>query len=255
MIDNQRFADRTALITGGGSGIGRACAVRMGSEGANVVIADINAGMGEETCRLVESAGGNAMFVETDVTREDQCNTMVEQTLARFGLLHVVVPAAGIGGGGTVVNISTQDWDRMIALDLTSVYLTAKFAVPALKHSGGGAIVTIGSLGSKTGNSAAHFAAAKGGILNLSRSMAVAHAGDNIRVNCVCPGYIKTPILGRLLSDTEWLRKAAESCPMGRMGAADEVAAAVAFLASSDASFITGATLDVDGGYLAQGKF
>jgi NAD(P)-dependent dehydrogenase (short-subunit alcohol dehydrogenase family) len=122
-------------------------------------------------------------------------------------------------------------------------------------ESGGGSVVTIGSLGSFLGNSAAHFAAAKGGVLNLSRSMAVAYAKDNIRVNCVCPGYIKTPILGGLLNDEIWLKNAADSAPMGRMGKAEEVAAAVAFLASDEASFITGATLNVDGGYLAQGKF
>lgn len=154
-----------------------------------------------------------------------------------------------------MVDISEDEWTHMLDLDLKSVYLAAKYAIPVMERQNKGAIVTVGSLGSERGNFAAHFAAAKAGVLNLTRSIACAHAASGIRANCVLPGYIKTPILGRLLENQQWLDNAAKSAPMGRMGTAEEVAGAVAFLASDDAAFITGAALAIDGGYLARGPF
>jgi NAD(P)-dependent dehydrogenase (short-subunit alcohol dehydrogenase family) len=255
MTTARRFESKVAVITGGGSGIGQACAVRFANEGAHVVVADIRVENGLGTLKQIEKTGGSASFIQTDVTSGTQVESLIIQTVKKYDRLDILVPAAGIGAGGTVIEITEDQWDRLIDLDLKSVFLSCKYALPAIKSSGGGAVVTIGSLSSVIGNGAAHFSAAKGGVLNLSRSMSVAHAADKIRVNCVCPGYIKTPILGALLNNQDWLDQAAGSAPMGRMGRADEVAAAICFLASDDASFITGAVLNVDGGYLAQGKF
>jgi len=178
---------------------------------------------------------------------------MVKETVKAFGRLDVLFTSAGVGAGGTVVDISEEDWDRVVNLDLKGVYLSSKFAIPEMRKVGGGAIVHISSIGGLRGISGASFNAAKGGVINLTRSMAVAHAAENIRVNCVCPGYIATPIIQRILDDPERLKRVSARHPMGRIGKAEEVAAAVAFLASDEASFITGAIHAVDGGYLAAG--
>lgn len=249
----RRFEGRVALVTGGGSGIGRATAVRFALEGAAVAVADIDPEGGKETCREIETQGGRALFVLADVTRAADAEKMVKETVTALGRLDVLFTSAGVGAGGTVVDISEEDWDRVVDLDLKGVYLSSKFAIPEMRKVGGGAIVHISSIGGLRGISGASFNAAKGGLINLTRSMAVAHAGENIRVNCVCPGYIATPIIKRILEDPERLKRVSARHPMGRIGKAEEVAAAVAFLASDEASFITGAILAVDGGYLAAG--
>ena len=249
----RRFEGRVALVTGGGSGIGRVTAVRLASEGAAVAVADIDPEGGKETCHEIEAQGGRALFVLADVTRAADAEKMVRETVKAFGRLDVLFTSAGVGAGGTVVDISEEDWDRVVDLDLKGVYLSSKFAIPEMRKVKGGAIVHISSIGGLRGISGASFGAAKGGLINLTRSMAVAHAADNIRVNCVCPGYIATPIIQRILDDPAALKRVSTRHPMGRIGKAEEVAAAVAFLASDEASFITGAILAVDGGYLAAG--
>ena len=254
MSRTNRFEGRVALITGGASGIGRASALRLASEGAAVAIADINAESGEQVRREIVAQGGRALFVEADVTKTPDNERMVAETMKAFGRLDVLFTSAGVGGGGTVVDLSEEAWDRMLALDLKGVYLSCKFAIPAMRKTGGGAIVHVSSIGGLLGNWGAHFCAAKGAIVNLTRSMALAHAGENIRVNCICPGYIATPIIQSILDDPRKLQQTAARHPMGRLGTADEVAAAVAFLASDEASFITGAIVAVDGGYLTAGR-
>jgi len=254
MPDMRRFDGRVALITGGGSGIGRASALRLASEGAAIAIADINPEGGEESCRQIQVQGGRAVFVEADVTRASDNERMVAEAVKAFDRLDVLFTSAGVGGGGSVVDLSEDAWDRVVDLDLKGAYLSSKFAIPQMRKLEGGAIVHVSSIGGLLGNWGAGFCAAKGGLINLTRSMAVAHAAENIRVNCICPGYIATPIIQGIIDDPEKLKRTGARHPMGRIGTAEEVAAAVAFLASDEASFITGAILPVDGGYLAAGR-
>ncbi|MCK4298751.1 MAG: glucose 1-dehydrogenase [Planctomycetes bacterium] len=253
MVLAHRFEGRTCLITGGGSGIGRATAVRFAWEGATVAVSDIDSEGGRETCQQIEEQGGCARFVLADVTDAADARKMVQETVSAYGRLDVLFTSAGVGASGSVADISEEDWDQVVNLDLKGVYLSSKFAIPEMRKVGGGAIVHVSSIGGLRGNWGASFCAAKGGVINLTRSMALAHAAKNIRVNCVCPGYIATPIIQGILDDPEALKRVSARHPMGRIGTAEEVAAAVAFLASDEASFITGAILPVDGGYLAAG--
>lgn len=250
----QRFEGKVALITGGGSGLGRASGIRIASEGGSVAIADTDPEGGQESCRLIEEAGGKALFAEADVTSAEDNERVVAETVKAFGRLDVLFTSAGVGAGGTVVETTEEHWDRVLDLDLKGVFLSSKYAIPAMRETGGGAIVHVSSIGGERGMWGASFCAAKGGVINLTRSIAIAHARENIRVNCICPGYIATPIIQGILDDPEKLAAVSERHPMGRIGTAEEVAAAVAFLASDEASFITGATLAVDGGYLAAGR-
>ena len=255
MTARDRFEGKVAIITGGASGIGKATAERLASEGAAVVIADVDQAKGQAACREVEQAGGKAVHIPTDVTSAADTEKMVSLTLAHFGRLDVLVPAAGKGAGGTVDNTSEEDWDSVVDLDLKGVFLSAKFSIPQMRKTGGGAIVCISSIGGLRGDwGGPAFSAAKAGVVNLTRHLAIAHAAENIRVNCICPGVIETPLTTNWLSKPKVLEAVTARHPIGRLGTAEEVAAAAAFLASDEASFITGAILPVDGGSLTMGR-
>jgi NAD(P)-dependent dehydrogenase (short-subunit alcohol dehydrogenase family) len=188
------------------------------------------------------------------VTKPEDNEKAIKETVKAFEGLQVLFPSAGIGAGGDVVETTEERWDQVLNLDLRGVFLSCKFAIPEMRKAKGGSIVLVSSIGGERGNWGASFCAAKGAIVNLTRSMALAHAQENIRVNCVAPGYIATPIIQRVCDDPELRAKIGKKHPMGRVGEADEVAAAIAFLASDEASYITGAILPVDGGYLAAGQ-
>ena len=228
MPDMRRFEGRIALVTGGSAGLGRATAVRLAAEGADVAVVDIDRAGGEETQRLIEAEDQRCLFVAADVTQASDLQGAVEAVVETFGRLDVLFPAAGIGAGGSVVEISEELWDRVVDLDLKGVFLACKYAIPAMKKSGG-AIVTVASIGGMQGKSGAAFCAAKAGVVNLTRSMAVAHAREGIRANCICPGWIPTAINQRALNDAKRLAQVADMHPMGRLGTPEDVAAAVAF--------------------------
>ena len=253
---SKRFEQKVALITGGGSGIGRASAIRLAQEGAAIGVAGRNLTKIKHVRQEIESQGGQAIDIQCDVTSESDCRRMVEEIINRFGRLDVLVCSAGIHGGGeTVIDTSVALWDEVLNIDLRGAYLSAKFAIQEMQKVKGGAVVHISSIGGMHGSPhGTAFQSAKGGLINLTRHMAVAHAQDKIRVNCICPGVIETPLTQRWLSHWRTYRHVRKWHPMNRIGAPKEVAAAVAFLASDEASFITGAILPVDGGYLASGR-
>ena len=250
-----RLEGKVAVITGAGNGMGREAAVLFAGEGARVVVADFVEDGGEATVAAVQEAGGDASFVKVDVSDEDQVRAMVDTTVSRYGALHVLYNNAGIfpadDGGVTETPVAT--WDHVMDVNLKGVWLGCKHGVPAMLDSGGGSIVNVASFVALMGAATAQIAytASKGGVLAMTREIAVEHARNGVRANALCPGPIDTPLLADLMSDPDWARRRLVHIPMGRPGRAEELARAALFLASDDSSFMTGASLVVDGGITA----
>lgn len=251
-----RLNGKVALITGGTSGIGRATAIKFAEEGAKVAITGRNETRGKEVISSIESGGGTGIFIRSDVRFPDECQRTVEQTLIAFGRLDVLFNNAGVFFRNTTVACTEEEWDLTVDICLKGTYLMSKFALPIMISQGGGAIINNASgWGLVGGDQAAAYCAAKGGVVLLTKAMAIDHGRQGIRVNCVCPGDVETPMLpedaerrGMIWED--YLAGASDR-PMGRIGQPEEIAAAVLFLASDEASFVTGAVLAVDGGGVA----
>src|SRR2546429_7769214 len=250
-----RLKDKVALITGAASGMGRTAANLFAAEGAKVVIADVTARTGEEAVQEIKSAGGQAAFVRADVSKPAEVEAMVRFTIETFGGLHVLYNNAGFFRAedeGTVERAEAI-WDRVININLKGVGLGCKYGIPALLRSGGGSIINVASFVALMGAATPQIAytASKGGVLALTREIAIEFARKGIRVNALCPGPVDTPLLQELFRDPERRKRRIVHIPMGRLARADEVAKAALFLASDESSYINGAAFTVDGGITA----
>jgi len=246
---------KVALVTGGSSGIGRAAALAFAREGARVVVSDIVEEGGRETLDMIRKAGGEAIFVKVDVIRAEEVEAMVKRTVETYGRLDCAFNNAGVGGEiATIENSREEVWDRVLAINLKSVWLCMKYEVPQMLSQGGGAIVNTASVAGLIGFPAqAAYVASKHGVIGLTKSAALDHARSGIRVNAICPGVIRTPMIGRRL-DAKPNREAAYIAmePVGRLGEPQEIAEAVVWLCSDAASFVTGHSMAVDGGLVAR---
>lgn len=242
-----RFEGRVALVTGGASGIGKATAKRIASEGGSVVIADVQDDLGAQVVAEIENDGGTAQFIHLDVTSEDGWNDAVAKTVDTYGGLHILINNAGIGDNEPIEVTSLGTWDKVVAVTQTSVFLGMKAAAEALKKSGNGSVVNTSSMYGIVGSGVSPaYHAAKGAVRLLTKTTALGWAKEGVRVNSVHPGFIDTPILGD--TDREML---IAGTPMGRLGTPEEMAALITFVASDDASFATGAEFVADGGVTA----
>ena len=251
-----RLAEKVALVTGAGGGIGRETCRLFASEGARIVAVDVNEESGRETGAEIEADDpGTAIFVRADVADADDCQAMVAAAEESFGRLDVLFNNAGImdSADGDSTETSMETWNRTIAINLTGVFLGCKFGVPALQRAGGGSIINTASFVALMGAATPQVAytASKGGVLAMTRELAVVHARENIRVNALCPGPLKTKMLMDYLDTEEKRQRRLVHVPMGRFGEASEMAQAALFLASDESSYITGADFSVDGGLTA----
>ncbi|MBN2463156.1 MAG: SDR family oxidoreductase [Dehalococcoidia bacterium] len=250
-----RLKDKVAIISGAGStrpgmGNGKATAILFAREGAKVIAVDRNLKAAEETVRLIVEEGGEARAIQADVTKGKEAKEVIDTTVAIYGKLDILFNNVGIGLGGSGIRVTEEEWDAVMDTNLKSVLFMCKYAVPQMKKAGGGAIVNNASMAAFYGHRIYAYATSKAGVTALTRSLAVGLAKYNIRVNCVAPGFIDTPMVQPIMGEKRE-HGIEERVPMRRHGKAEEVAYAVLFLASDEASFITGQTICVDGGMSA----
>lgn len=250
-----RLRGRVALITGAGGGIGGESALLFAAEGAAVLVGDVNESGGKETVARITAAGGRALFVRADVSKDADCARMVAECERAFGKLDVLFNNAGImdSADDDAVNTSEAVWEKTMAVNLKGVYLCCKHGIPALKRAGGGSVINVASFVAHLGAATPQLAytASKGGVLAMTRELAVIHARQGIRVNALSPGPLRTELLMKFLDTEAKKQRRLVHIPMGRFGEAKEMAKAALFLASDDSSYMTGASLLVDGGITA----
>ncbi|MCC6616050.1 MAG: glucose 1-dehydrogenase [Anaerolineae bacterium] len=250
-----RLQDKVALITGAASGIGRETALLFAKEGASVVVADVNDAEGQETVRQIELAGGKAVYVHSDVSKAADCEHMVNTAEATFGKLNVLFNNAGIMHGDDDNAVTTEEaiWDLTMGINLKGVFFGCKYGVPALRRAGGGSIINTASFVALIGAATPQIAytASKGGVLAMTRELAIIHARENIRVNALCPGPLRTELLMNFLNSEAKKQRRLVHIPMGRFGEAKEIAYAALYLASDESSYVTGTEFVVDGGITA----
>jgi len=247
----KQLENKVAIVTGASSGIGKAAASLLASEGANVVIADINEKSGQEAVEEIKKAGGEAFFIKADSSSVEDNEKLVAKTLAQYGSLDIAVNNAGIGGPlGATGEYPVDGWQKVIDINLSGVFYGLRYQIPAMLEKGGSIINVASILGNAGTRLSPAYVAAKHGVVGLTKAAALEYAGKGIRVNAIGPGYIQTPLLHSL--DEATLNALVGLHPIGRLGKAEEVAELILWLASSKASFVTGSYYPVDGGYLAQ---
>jgi NAD(P)-dependent dehydrogenase (short-subunit alcohol dehydrogenase family) len=250
-----RLENKVALITGGGSGIGRETAHLFAREGAAIVVVDINDDGGAETVEMIRSSGGRAVYAHADVSKSAECAAMVRTAEESFGALHILFNNAGImhSRDDDAVNTEEEVWDLTMAINLKGVYLGCKHGIPAIRRAGGGSVINTASFVALIGAATPQLAytASKGGVLALTRELAVIHAREGIRVNALCPGPLRTELLMKFLDTEAKRQRRLVHIPMGRFGEAREMAFAALYLASDESSYVTGSEFVVDGGITA----
>jgi NAD(P)-dependent dehydrogenase (short-subunit alcohol dehydrogenase family) len=252
-----KLEQRVAVITGAGSGIGQAMALLFAREGARILAADVNESAAEATAAAITTAGGTAQAFTADVSRPEQVAAMITQAQATYGRIDILCNNAGIGSTTSVVECEPDEWDRVMTINVKSVYLGCKYAVPCMIEQGGGVIINTASVAGMVGLvKRAAYSASKGAVIALTRQVAIEYVEQGIRVNCLCPGTVDSPWVGRLLAGAEDPAAARQALvarqPLGRLGTPEEIAAAALYLASDDAAFITGTGLVIDGGLTAR---
>lgn len=255
-----RLESKVALITGGGSGIGRACAEMFAREGAKVAVSDISLERAQATTQFVTSHGGEAIAISGDVSVGDDAQNIVSATVEKFGKLDVLVNSAGVSARNAMPKGSSPEevWDKVIDVNLKGTYMVSWHAMPEMAKSGGGSIINLSSIMGLVGYPVGMgggfnpYNPSKGGVLQFTRNLAIDSASKNVRVNCICPGYVETDLTSALTKDAEALRRLETLHPIGRLGQPEEIAYAALYLASDESGFVTGTPLVVDGGYTAQ---
>lgn len=248
------FDGKVAIVTGGGSGLGQAACYLYARENAKVVVSDIDETRGDETVRTIKEAKGEAIFVRADVANPGDCQALVEATVTKYGRLDIAFNNAGIGGESNLITeYSVAGWEKVIAVNLSSVFYCMKYQIPAMLKSGGGAIVNMASILGQVGfEHSPAYVAAKHGVVGLTRTAALEYSKQGIRINAVGPGFIRTPLIAGLEQDEQTRNYLISLHPIGRLGESEEVAELVIWLSSDKASYVMGSYYPIDGGYLAR---